>query len=87
MRGGRWYLWCMYVEGSQQSHIQGILLAFGIIYKAWLLCGFIVHCLLPLLPMTLPVPPSTPNSPSATVLSLKVGMLTEDQFTHLAHSE
>ena len=48
------------------SHIQGMLLAFGIIYKAWLLCGALSRCLLPLLPMTLPGPPSAfPNAPSA----------------------
>lgn len=49
------------------SHIQGILLAFGIIYKAWLLCGALSPCLLPLLPMTLPGLPSAPNAPSATL--------------------
>lgn len=41
-----------------------MLLAFGIIYKAWLLCGALSPCLLPLLPMTLPglQPPSAPSA-------------------------
>lgn len=44
------HVWMYFTD----SHIQGILLAFGIIYKAWLLCGALSPCLLPLLPMTLP---------------------------------
>lgn len=44
------------------SHIQGMLLAFGIIYKAWLLCGALSPCLLPLQPMTLPGFPSASSA-------------------------
>lgn len=44
------------------SHIHGMLLAFGIIYKARLLCGALSPCLLPLQPMTLPGFPSAASA-------------------------
>lgn len=45
----------------EDSHVHGMLLALGIIYKAWLLCGTLSLCLLPLQPMTLPGLPSGPS--------------------------
>lgn len=45
----------------EDSHVHGMLLALGIIYKAWLLCGTLSLCLLPLQPMTLPALPSCPS--------------------------
>lgn len=44
------HVWMYFTD----SHIQGMLLAFGIIYKARLLCGALSPCLLSLQPMTLP---------------------------------
>lgn len=55
----RWQGVC--VRRGEDSHIHGMRLALGIIYKAWLLCGTLSLCLLPLQPMTLPGLPSCPS--------------------------
>lgn len=74
------------VCGCEDSHMHGILLALGIIYKAWFLCGTQSPCLLPLQPMTLPgllLPPRLHRelslgfclSPSSLLLSRETGFI------------
>lgn len=64
------HVWMYFTD----SHIQGMLLAFGIIYKARLLCGALSPCLLPLQPMTLP------GFPSASSVLLAACLVQENGF-------